>query len=143
MLDSSLIKLHSFIEISKAFVSRLTAEFEAFEDDVSSVTDMLNAGMPVDSIDEFGFTTLWHAAENNRTDVTRVLLLMGANVNKRNGRTGTTALHAASSNNSTDVIRVLMQHGASATVEDIFSNTPIDYARIKNYEEAVRIMEQH
>lgn len=104
---------------------------------------MLNARMPVDSVDEFGFTALMRAAIYNRTDVIRVLLQRGADVNRRSVIDGSTAIHRAALNNSTDVIRILMQHGATAKVQDNHGRTPVGLARIWNYEEAVRIMKQY
>ena len=132
--------LHSFIEIDETFIGRFYSA--VYEGDASKVIDMLDAGVPFDSVGWFGNTPLTEAASWNRTDVIRVLLQRRADVQKRN-RYGYTALHWAVRNKSTDVIRLLMQHGASATVRDNFGTTPIDYASRLNCKEAIRIMEQH
>ena len=48
---------------------------------VSKVVDMVEAGMPVDIVDEYDWTALRRAAFNKRTDVVRYLLEKEANVN--------------------------------------------------------------
>ena len=112
--------------------------------DVSKVVDMVEAGMPVDILDEYGCTALITAALTNRTDVVSYLLANGANVNKQS-RDGSTALHYASFNvfNRTDIISVLLQHGASRDIKNKRGSTPIDWARRKKYKEAVDLLEQY
>ena len=75
--------------------------------------ELLDAGVPVDSVDWDGDTALRSAAYENRTDVTRVLLKKGADVDKRSGDDHETALHIAAMFNKTDVIELLLKHGAS------------------------------
>ena len=133
--------LHSFIEINEALVTRFL--LAADNGDVSSVVDILDAEVPVDSVGMHGWTALKYAAARNRPDVTRVLLQRGADVNERSGGLGMTALHIASRHNSIDAIRVMMQHGASATVRNNDGETPIDIARDWYFYEAVRIMEKY
>ena len=97
--------------------------------------------MPVDIDDVFG-TALTRAAWNNQTDVARVLLVRGANVNKR-GRFGWTSLHETAASNSINVMRILLQHGASADIKDDNDETPIEVARRLNNEEAVCLLQQY
>ena len=78
---------------------------------------MLESGMPIDIVDEFGDTALMGAAFHNRTEVVRCLLEKGANVNQET-LYGWTALHFASLHNNTDVIKILVQHGASSAPID-------------------------
>ena len=104
---------------------------------------MLDVGVPVDSVYGLDITALQYAAMKNRTDVTKVLLDRGAEVNKRSGSDYSTALHIAARCNSTDVIEVLLKHGASTYIKDRFGYTPIDRARRENTEAAVRLLERH
>ena len=104
---------------------------------------MLDVGVPVDSEDGIGMTTLRCAAVNNRTDVTELLLSRGPDVNKRSGRYHSTALHFAAYYNSTDVIEVLLKHDASTNIKDRHGDTPIDHARAKNNKAAVRLLKRH
>ena len=107
------------------------------------MNELLDVGMPVDSEYGFGGTALNHAAMKNRTDVTLLLLDRGANVNARSGLSQSTALHEAVVWNSTDVIEVLLKHGASTNRKDYEGSTPIDLARARNKEAAVRLLERH
>ena len=105
---------------------------------------MVEAGMPIDIVDQYDFTALSWAALTNQTDVVRYLLKKGANVDKQDRR-GVTALHEASAcpNNHTDVIRILLQHGARKDIKDNGGNTPIDRARYWKNKEAVDLLEQY
>ena len=73
--------------------------------DVSKFVDMVEAGMPVDVVDEDDWTALMNAANDNRTDVECYLLEKGENVDKQD-RCGKRALHSGSLNAGTDVIRM-------------------------------------
>ena len=104
---------------------------------------MLHAGVPVDS--EYGgcATALQHATMKNRSNVTKLLLNSGADINKRSGNDHTTALHKAVSKNSTDVVKVLLKHRASTNIKDRHGRKPIYYARHQKNEAAVRLLERH
>ena len=99
--------------------------------------------MPIDSVGRYGLTVLERAVWKNRTDVIRFLCKSGADVNKRNDIDQSTALHVAVWYNNTDAIEVLLKYGASTNIKDSDDKTPIDYARDRNNEAAVRLMERH
>ena len=101
---------------------------------------MLDEGMPIDSVNWGGSTTLQYAAVYSHTDVMHELLQRGADVNKRDRDYGRTALHYSARYNSTDAIRLLLQNGASTTIKDDEGRTPIDWARKKNHQEAVLLL---
>ena len=126
----------SLLEITGELIDRFTGA--AFDGDVSKLKEMLDVGVPVDSVYEGGCTALQCAAMYNKTDVTKLLLSRGADVNKQSGRHRQTALHKAALSNSTDVIEVLLKHDASTNIKDRLGHTPIDLARSKNNQAAVR-----
>ena len=128
------------LEIDYEVINRFTSA--ASNGEVSKVRELLDAGVPLD-IEEYARTTIQWAAWRNSTDVTELLLIRGANVNKRSCPYHLTALHWAARYNSTDVIEVLLKHGASTNIKDRFGDTPIDLARSKNNEAAVRLLERH
>ena len=97
--------------------------------------------MPVDGVYNLDQTALFPAAEFNRTDVIRLLLQKGADVNKRD-RNGDTPAHYAAYWNSTKAIAMLINHGASINIKNNRRKKPIDSARRYNREEAVRMLEQ-
>ena len=121
-------------------MGRLT--YAAQVGDVSNVKELLDIGVPIDSVDVLGYTALRRAAINNRTNVTIVLCNREADVNKRSGDQST-ALHEAALNNSTDVIEVLLKYGASTNIENRYGDTPIDVARRENHDAAVRLLVRH
>ena len=131
----------SLLEITHELIKRFIDA--AFAGDVSKLEEMLDVGVPVDSVYEGGCTALQCAAMYKRTEVTELLLSRGADVNKQSVDDHSTALHWAAFKNSTDVIEVLLKHGASTNIKDRFGDTPIDLARSKNNEAAVRLLERH
>ena len=129
----------SSIEIDDDLIERFLAA--ASKGDVSLVESMLQEGVPVDCVDRFDQTALFHAVLLKRTDVIRLLLQKGADVNKRS-RPGNTPVHVAAIWNSTEVIAVLIEHGASINITSDRGNKPIDLARRYGSEAAVRMLEQ-
>ena len=69
---------------------------------------------------------IWAAAEGH-TEVVRVLLEGGADVNAATQR-GNTALHAATRRGWTDIIELLVEHGAALDVRNARNQTPLDIA---------------
>ena len=128
----------SSIEIDPKLVRNFA--YAAADGHVSRVVSLLNAGMPIDIVDEDGTTALVRATMNNQTDVMHEMLQRGASVNKRNQH-GSTVLHLAALNSSTDAIQVLLEYGASTTIKDDLGRTPIDVAREENHEEAVLLLQ--
>lgn len=82
---------------------------------------LLSKGAPVDLEDIAGRTALNHAitypGRVQRTDITRILLEQGANVNHQ-GRFGGVALTEALNQNHSPVVDVLMEFGAALDVMD-------------------------
>ena len=141
----------SSVEIDYDLVERF--HVAADDGDVSLVESMLQEGVPVDcvygggtTLDEtldnrFDETALIRAAAFNRTDVIRLLLQKGADVNKRD-RFGNTPVHWAALNNSTEAIAMLIEHGASINITNDEGDKPIDLAHRYGSEAAVRMLEQ-
>ena len=76
---------------------------------------MLEEGVPVDCIGVDDNTALLIAVLHKKTDVIRLLLQNGADVNKRD-RSGFTPVHEAAMWNKTEVIAMLINHGASINI---------------------------
>ena len=126
-----------FLEIDQKPTERFIRA--AFEGDIQSVVELLDAGMPV-NIRDHGWTSLHGAAGTNCTDLVLLLLQKGAHVNELSN-TGMTPLHRAAGRNRTDVIRILLQHGASTNIKDHHNRTPLDIAHLMNRKEAIRLLE--
>ena len=82
--------------------------------DVNEIVKMLQEGVPVDCVGVLNQTALIIAARNNRTDIIRLLLQNGANVNERD-RCGNTPVHTAVMGNSNEAIAVLIKHNINIT----------------------------
>ena len=103
---------------------------------------MLQEGVPVDCVNGWGNqTALFPLALSNKTDVIRLLLQKGADVNKQDD-IGDTPLHWAAMGDSTEVIAMLIEHGASINITNDKGEKPIDLARRLGSEAAVRMLEQ-
>ena len=102
---------------------------------------MLKEGVPIDCINEYDRTALFYAVLCNSTDVIRLLLQNGADVNKRD-HLGNKPVHAAAMRNNAEVIAMLMKHGASINITNNYGEKPIDLARRFKKEAAVRMLEQ-
>ena len=132
------LTFNSSIEINPEVVMCFTGA--AANDDVSEVVRMLEEGVPIDIVDENGFTALGNAVYNNQTAVIPVLLQRRPDVNQRGGG-GLTALHVSAVLNRTHITRALLEHGASTTIKDDRGQTPIDLARQMNHTEAVLLLQ--
>ena len=77
---------------------------------------------------------------SSRTDAIHVFLQCGTGVFQQRG-TGFTVLHWSAANNKTDAIRILLQHSASTTLKDDFGRTSVNFARERNHDEAVLLLQ--
>ena len=114
--------------------------------DISRVESMLQEGVPVDCVDGHDQTALFQArlfqaVYFKRTNVIRLLLKKGVDVNYRD-RGGDTPVHDAARWNSTDAIAMLIDHGALINITNNGGEKPIDLARRFESEAAVRMLEQ-
>ena len=116
--------------------------YAARSGNVSMVVDMLCNGVPIDCCNKGGETALWLATANNRTDVARVLLERGANVNWKNNYYGRTPLMIAAMDNSTDVMKVLLHHRADRSIMDVEGKTALDWARWGERKEVMWLLEK-
>ena len=80
----------SFLEINPVFIRHFN--------DV--VTEMLDAGVQIDSRNEYGFTALGRVALNNHTDIVDVLLQTRANLDEKSDVACWTPLYCAARDNS-------------------------------------------
>ena len=81
--------------------------------------------MLVDFVDEVDRKPLMIAAQFNRTDVIRLLMLKGADVNKQ-GKWGNAPIHYAARWSSAEAIAALVEHGALINIMNNEGEKPID-----------------
>ncbi len=89
----------------------LTLANAILSENTQQIVHLLQSGIPVNAIDEYGFTPLIEAAIMNRTDIAELLIQYGAEV-KLQDVLGNTALHWAAENNNRALATLLLDRGA-------------------------------
>src|SRR5262245_37473807 len=79
--------------------------------DVDDMRLILDAGLPVDSVEVDNSTALMIAAREGREEIVRLLLSAGADP-RRASNTATTALHGAALHGRDVIVRLLLEAGA-------------------------------
>ncbi|MEQ1948526.1 MAG: ankyrin repeat domain-containing protein [Bryobacteraceae bacterium] len=82
------------------------------------------------------------AAAGKATEVAKLLVLHGANVNARQ-HAGWAPLHAAAQNGDVDFARLLIENGADVNIRAENHQRPIDLALLKGQQEMVDFLESH
>jgi ankyrin repeat protein len=81
--------------------------------DVETLNHLLSSGRDIDSVDDLGRTPLITAGMMGHTDVMRVLVHRGADLDLADGPSGETALGWAACFGHHDVVMLLIKAGAS------------------------------
>jgi hypothetical protein len=102
---------------------RVSLADEIIETNVYNVRAILQAGIDVNQVDEYGFTYLIEAAIADNVEIARLLIEYGANVNLPD-MTGGTALHWAAENNNLALCQLLLDNRANPNAYN-FSGQPI------------------
>ena len=85
----------------------------------------------VDQITAGGVTALTQSALDGRLENVKLLVELGADVNKRD-KFGSTALHYAVSEGYENICRYLLKHGANARLENADGEFPVELADEEN-----------
>jgi len=95
---------------------------------------------PTEDQREIVSDSFYIACRNGHTEVARLLLERGADVNFR-GFFGGTGLHWAAINGHKQTVEFLLAHGADTNLEDEqFKSTPIGWAQESNQQEIVELL---
>ena len=86
----------------------------AAQGDAAEVNRLLAAGAHLDAADRFGQTALLAAVQNNRTNIVKLLIKRGADLNGVDGA----ALTLAADQGSLDIARLLLRKGANPENKD-------------------------
>lgn len=73
-------------------------------------------------------TPLHLASEAGHTEVVRILLENGGDVNAQDQMNGETPLHLACEAGFSDIIQLLLHHGADTTIENVYKKQALHYA---------------
>ncbi|HSP66327.1 MAG TPA: ankyrin repeat domain-containing protein, partial [Bryobacteraceae bacterium] len=111
----------------------------ANEDDLDTVSLLIQAGANVKAKDRYGFTPLYFAATNGSAAVIRRLLDAGADPNAADA-SGETALMTATRSGSIEAVKALLQHGADVKAKDtVTQQTALMWAVRSNFPAAVAL----
>jgi len=75
----------------------------------------------------------------NYTDIARVLVNSGADVNVKQ-QAGATPLHSAAQNGNADILIMLLEHGADVNARMEGGKLPADLAKEKGFDEIAEIL---
>lgn len=93
------------------------------EEQIETVYAMLQAGVPVNETDEYGFTPLIEAAIADNEKIAELLINHGADVTQQD-MTGNTALHWAAENNNMSLCELLLKNHAGPNAYN-FAGQPV------------------
>lgn len=94
-------------------------------EDLTLLTELLEAGCEVNAQDEEGRTALIQATIYNNVEVVQILIHNGAKLNTRDFFGGNAALHFTAQNHSLDILQILLKNKAEVDIQDIHGNTPL------------------
>lgn len=136
-LDSMLAR----VERAAAPSAQATLWIASVAGDTAAIATALRGGARIDSLDGQGNRrALNYAAIGNHVAAVRVLVQSGATVNLAN-RTGFTPLHHAVEAGSPDALSALLAAGADAGIRSAEGLLPIDTARRRGDQTAIRMLE--
>jgi ankyrin repeat protein len=107
-----LLLAHGADVLSKSILGFTALHYAAYyKDDDSYITPLLDAGLPIDEKDNYGWTALAATAEYDHVSSANVLLNRGADIETRD-KNGWTPLLRAVNSNSHSVLKILLGQGA-------------------------------
>ena len=109
--------------------------------DCEKVRNLLENGVEIDSLDEYGQTALMNAARRGDLDLIQLLIKQGAALN-HTAKYRLTALMLAVINSNADIVRVLIKAGANVELggSKPFNSTPLEYAEDHGLDEIATIL---
>jgi len=112
--------------------------------DINTVIRLLGCGADLETTDnEFGHTPLLNASFMDRTDIVKLLLDRGANIDVKN-KYGCTPLTLASGRGHLNTVGLLLSRGADVDVISFYAgNTALLLSSLNGYVEIVELLLHH
>jgi len=112
----------------------------AEKNDILGVKMWLMAGANINAQEKlYGNTALVVASKYGYTEIVKLLLEAGADVNVKN-KDGETALMKASYNGYTEIVKMLIDAGADVNIKDRYGTTALMLASLYGYTEIVELL---
>lgn len=103
---------------------------------------LLEQGADVTAVDPGMKATALHAAAYaGRTEAAKLLIEYKIDINKQGPYNGYTALHDAIWQNNIDIVKLLLEANADLSIRSQDGKTPLDFAKSRNYEQIVTLIE--
>ena len=114
------------VKTANDFISPTNAVFSRreFEAKYGEIHNLLNAA---DLAQKDGTPLLAWAAKKGRTDIVKLLIEAGANVNVTN-KNGSTPLHIAADHGHTEIVKLLIEKEANVNMANKYGLTPLYFA---------------
>ena len=112
-------------------------DYEVDKEPKQGMSTILKMGVPVDGVDDKGYTALYVATMYQKPDCVDFLLKAGAEVDKAN-KNDVTPLMAAARDGYTAIVSLLLAAGADYAQVDEFGRTPDSVAEEKGFSETAQ-----
>ncbi|WP_439638828.1 ankyrin repeat domain-containing protein [Nevskia sp.] len=111
------------------------------QNSLPAVSAVLARGAKLDLVDKAGWSPLHFATFfSDQTDILKVLLDAGANVNAQNDR-GITALYFAAATGHEKQVKLLLERGADRRIASKAGWTPLRITKVKGIEPIVKLLD--
>ena len=110
------------------------------EGDVATVRALVVVGVPVDGVGSDKMTLLHTAASKGYTDIVKLLLHYGADIESKERGTGFTPLHCAALNSRLEVLDLLLSCGANKEAQASCGSTALHSAAEKGFFDGVKLL---
>jgi ankyrin repeat protein len=129
--------------VGTAAAGDIDALYEAAGDgDVAKVSALLDSGVDVNGRTSNGSYALNNAAVENRVEAMRILLDRGANPNVQNSQGDTPLICATKyAGGQAATVKMLVEAGTDLAIKDDKGNTALDYAKAKDQQDAIVLLE--
>ncbi|MBI4699077.1 MAG: ankyrin repeat domain-containing protein [Nitrospirae bacterium] len=120
---------------------KLAAIFDSLTaNDLSQIRDLIDAGADVNITADNGATPLFRASYNGYTEIVKLLLAAGAEVNAVRKDNGATPLLFATQQGHAEVVKLLLEANAGVNDASKDGRTPLLIASQKGHEEVVKLL---
>ena len=144
LLNRSLIGVCLIGIVGTVHASDVDALYQAAGDgDAAQVTALLDGGTDVNGRTKSDSYALNNAAVENEVEVIRILLLRGADPNVQNSQGDTPLICATKyAGGKATTVKLLTDAGTDLLVQDNKGKTALDYAKEKQQQEAIALLEK-